>query len=265
MPKIEQMYTYFEEVIEERRRNPGQDLPSHVVNLRIDGDQLRHDELLGFCTVLLLGGIDDSTKLIATALWRLAWDFPLRYRLMYDRNIIPTTIDEFLRYYAPSTIGRLIKEEVSVGGIPMKAGQQVLLMLPVANRDPRTFPYPDTVIADRSPNKHLGFGTGVHRCLGAHILRVEVQIAIEELLTRIPEFELDRTRKAAWPLARLRGWAACRSFSSPENHCIMNPSTAAFWPGWSTRRPTEANFRNSQAVACWGRQIAQTQGLGNRF
>ena len=205
MPRIEQMYAYFEEVIEERRRNPGQDLLSRVVHSRMDGDQLRHDELLGFCTVLLLGGIDNSTKLIATALWRLAWDFPLRYRLMRDRKIIPSTIDEFLRYYAPATIGRLIKEEVSVGGVPMKAGQQVLLMLPVANRDPRTFPYPDTLIADRSPNKHLGFGTGVHRCLGAHILRVEAQIVVEEFLARIPEFELDRSRKATWAPGQVAG------------------------------------------------------------
>jgi cytochrome P450 len=69
-------------------------------------------------------------------------------------------------------------------------------MLPVANHDPRTFPYPDTLIADRSPNKHLGFGTGVHRCLGAYILRVEARIVIEEFLARIPEFELDRSRMA---------------------------------------------------------------------
>jgi cytochrome P450 len=105
-------------------------------------------------------------------------------------------IDEFLRYYAPATIERLIKEEVSVACVPLKAGHQVLRMLPVANHDPRTFPYPDTLIADRSPNKHLGFGTGVHRCLGAYILRVEARIVIEQFLARIPEFELDRSRMA---------------------------------------------------------------------
>jgi cytochrome P450 len=91
------MYASFEEVIEERRRNPGQDLLSRVVHSRIDGDELRDDELLGFRTVLLLGGVDNSTKLVATALWRLAWDFLLRFRLMDNRTIIRTTIDEFLR------------------------------------------------------------------------------------------------------------------------------------------------------------------------
>jgi cytochrome P450 len=95
MPKIKQMYAYFEAVIEERRRNPGQNLLSRIVHSRIDGDQLRDDELLGFCTVLLLGGIDNWTKLIATALWRLAWDFPLRYRLMRDRQIIPPRLMNF--------------------------------------------------------------------------------------------------------------------------------------------------------------------------
>jgi cytochrome P450 len=204
-PKIKEMYAYFEGVIEERKRNPAEDILSRVVHSRIDGDYLNHDELLGFCTVLLLGSIDNTTKLIGTALWRLAWDFELRHRLIRNPKIIPAAIDELLRYYAPACIGRLIKQEVSIGGIRMKAGQQVMLMLPVANRDPRAFPYPDTLIADRSPNKHLGFGTGIHRCLGAHILRVEAQIVIEEFLARIPLFELDRSKKAAWVPGQVAG------------------------------------------------------------
>jgi cytochrome P450 len=204
-PKIKEMYAYFEELIEERRRNPGEDILSRVVHSRIDGDYLNRDELLGFCTVLLLGSIDNTTRLIGTALWRLAWDFELRRRLICNPKIIPTTIDEFLRYYAPACVGRLIKQDVSVAAMSMKAGQQVMLMLPVANRDPRTFPYPDTLIPERSPNKHLGFGTGVHRCLGAHILRVEAQIVIEEFLTRIRSFELDATRKASWVPGQVAG------------------------------------------------------------
>ncbi len=229
--KIKTMYAYFEEVIEDRRRNPGEDVLSRVVHARIDGDYLNHDELLGFCTTLLLGGIDNTSKLIATALWRLAWDFELRHRLIRDPKIIPTTIDEFLRYYAPASVGRLIKEDVTVAGIPMKAGQNLMLLLPVANRDPRVFTYPDTLIADRSPNKHLGLGTGIHRCLGAHVLRVEAKIVIEEFLARIPEFELDRTRPSRWIAGQVAGMGTVPIVFAPGRRQKAEPinSGVATW------------------------------------
>jgi cytochrome P450 len=204
-PKIKEMYDYFENVIEDRRRNPGTDVLSRVVHAKIDGDHLNHDELIGFCTVLLLGGIDNTSKLISTALWRLSWDIELRHRLTRDRKIIPTAVDEFLRYYSPASVGRLVKQDVTFSGVPMKAGQYLMLLAPIANRDPRIFPYPDTFIADRSPNKHLGLGAAVHRCLGAHVLRVESKIVLEEFLTRIPEFELDRTKQPKWTSGQLGG------------------------------------------------------------
>ena len=114
-PKLKEMYAYFEDVIEDRRRNPGRTMfLSRVVHAKIDGDYLNHEELLGFCTVLLVGGIDNTSKLISTALWRLAWDIELRHRLNRDRKIIPTAIDEFLRYYSPASVGRLVKQDVTV-------------------------------------------------------------------------------------------------------------------------------------------------------
>jgi cytochrome P450 len=198
LPKLEEMYAYFEKAIEDRRRNPGADVLSRVVHAKIDGDSLNRDELLGFCTVLILGGIDNTSKLIASSLWRLAWDIELRRRLIRDSKAIPLAVDEFLRYYSPITVGRLVLRDVTVAGVSMKRGQYVMLMIPIANRDPRIFEYPDAFIGERSPNKHLGLGAGVHRCLGAHILRVEAKIVLEEFLTRIPEFELDRARKASW-------------------------------------------------------------------
>ena len=222
-PKIKEMYSYFEGVIDERRKNPGEDVLSRVIHSRVDGDYLNHDELLGFCTTLLLGGIDNTSKLIATALWRLAWDFELRHRLTRHPEIIPTTVDEFLRYYAPATIGRLIKQDVTVGGVAMKKGQQVMLMLPVANRDPNVFPYPDTLIADRSPNKHLGLGTGIHRCLGAHILRVEAKIVLEEFLKRIPDFELDHGKRATWVPGQVAGMGTVPIVFEPDKPLRAEP------------------------------------------
>jgi cytochrome P450 len=222
-PKIKEMYDYFEDVIEERRRNPGSDVLSRVVQAKIDGDHLNHEELIGFCTVLLLGGIDNTSKLISTSLWRLAWDIELRHRLTRDRKIIPTAIDEFLRYYSPASVGRLIKQDVTVSGVPMKAGQYLMLMAPIANRDPRIFPYPDTFIADRSPNKHLGLGAAVHRCLGAHVLRVESKIVLEEFLTRIPEFELDRRKQPRWTSGQLGGMGSVPIVFEPGERLGTEP------------------------------------------
>jgi cytochrome P450 len=129
----------------------------------------------------------------------------LRCRLRREPKTIPLAVDEFLRFYSPITIGRLVLKDTTLSGVTMKRGQYVMLMLPIGNRDPRAFPYPDTFIADRSPNKHLALGIGIHRCLGAHILRVELQVVIEEFLKRIPDFELDRSNKAVWMSAQVSG------------------------------------------------------------
>jgi cytochrome P450 len=222
-PKLKEMYAYFENVIEDRRRKPGADVLSRVVHAKIDGDSLNQEELLGFCTVLLLGGIDNTSKLIATSLWRLAWDIELRCRLTRDRKAIPLAVDEFLRYYSPITVGRLVLQDVTVAGVSMKRGQYLMLMLPIANRDPRVFPYPDTFIADRSPNKHLALGTGVHRCLGAHILRVEARIVLEEFLTRIPEFKLDPDRKPTWTSGQAGGMGRVPIVFEPGERLSADP------------------------------------------
>jgi cytochrome P450 len=204
-PKIAAMYRYFEAVIEDRRRNPGDDILSSVVHAEIDGERLSMRELLSFCVVLLLGGIDNTSKLIGTTLWRLGWDIELRNRIKADPALVPATIDEMLRFYSPATEGRTVVNPVSVAGVEMTPGQIIMLMAPIANRDSRVFPYPDTFIADRSPNKHLALSAGIHRCLGAHLLRMEAQVVINGFLARIPEYELDRTRPAKWTTGQLGG------------------------------------------------------------
>ena len=97
-------------------------------------------------------------------------------------------------------------------------------MAPIANRDPRVFQYPDTFIADRSPNKHLGLGAGVHRCLGAHVLRVEAKIVLEEFLTRIPEFELDRTKVPKWTSGQEAGMGSVPIVFEPGERLSEEPA-----------------------------------------
>ncbi|MGQ0700485.1 MAG: cytochrome P450 [Panacagrimonas sp.] len=205
LPKIAQMYEYFERNIARRQKEPGTDILSQVINTEIDGERLSQKELLGFSTVLLIGGIENSAKLIGTALWRLGWDVELRRRLVRSPEKMNTAVDEFLRYYTPAPIGRTVKREVTIGGRTMKPGQQVMIMLPVANRDPRTFPHPDVFILDRARNTHLALGTGLHVCLGQHLIRMEARVVLNEFLSRIPEYSIDMSAPRFWTKGQVQG------------------------------------------------------------
>jgi cytochrome P450 len=138
-------------------------------------------------------------------LWRLANDPALRRHLIANPDKIPMAVDELLRYYTPALIGRLALRDVQVNDVTIKAGQQVMLWLPVANRDRRVFPDADTFIADRTPNRHLGLGNGIHRCLGAHLIRVEGHVTFREFLKRIPDFEIDPDKPIKWQAGQVSG------------------------------------------------------------
>ncbi len=197
-PQIDEMYAYFEDTIAARQRAGGDDLLSQVINSEVDGKRFSHQELLGFCTVLMLGGIDNTKNLLGTLLWRLAWDIDLRTRLVRDPSLIPKAVQEALRYYSPAFTARLVLEDTELCGVHMRKDQMVLLCNPIANRDPRVFEYPDSFILERSPNRHVGLGLGIHRCLGAHLLALEARVVIEEFLRRLPHYELDRDRECRW-------------------------------------------------------------------
>lgn len=201
-----EMVSHAQELIVERRKNPGNDVFSLVIQSEVDGERLSDEDLIGFFTVLLIGGIDNTARFLSTTLWRLAWDVELRRRLIAKPELVPTAVDELLRYYSPALLGRDVTEKVTVGGVTMEPGQTALLWLPVANRDRRAFPNADALVPDRTPNRHLGLGNGIHRCLGAHLLRVEGRVAITEFLKRIPEFELDSNDKTEWTMGQVSGF-----------------------------------------------------------
>lgn len=201
------MHQYFTTVLKERKANPGDDVLSLVIRSELDGERLTDEELLGFFIVLLIGRIENTARLVNNTLWRLAWDVELRRRLIAHPELIPSAVDELLRYYTPAPVGRLVLTDVTVGGVDMQEGQIALTHLPVANRDPRQFPYPDVLIPERTPNRHIALGTGIHRCLGIHLLRVEAAGVITEFLARIPDFELDPARPAVWSAGQVAGMA----------------------------------------------------------
>ena len=126
-------------------------------------------------------------------------------RLVAEPALIPTAVEEFLRAYAPVTMARQVVNEIEVGGCPMQAGKLVMLSFPAANRDPRAFTDADRVIIDRPDNRHAAFGLGIHRCIGSNLARMEITVALEEWLRRIPEFRLADPASVSWSSGPVRG------------------------------------------------------------
>ena len=140
--------------------------------------------------LLLIAGIDTTWSAIGAALWHLAKTPGDRERLVAEPGLMPTAIEEFLRAYAPVTMARLVKEDMHWHGVDMKADDWILLSFPAANRDPVQFGQASEVVIDREVNRHAAFGLGIHRCLGSHLARMELRVALEEWHRRIPEYEL---------------------------------------------------------------------------
>ena len=204
-PTVKEMGEYWLGLIAERRRDPGEGLIDAMIAADSDGRALSDEELLEFCTVLLLGGFDNTLRFLANAIYRLAKDKELRNRLVADPSLIPSAISEFMRLDAPACIFRLVKNSVEIGGITMRAGEIVGLIYPICNRDPRQFRDPDQFVIGRSPNRHLTFGTGVHHCLGAFLAHVEGVGMLEQFLKRYPDFDLDPEKTSRWGIGQVSG------------------------------------------------------------
>ncbi len=190
--------------MEARRKQPGNDLISYLVQQTYpDGSPFKDNHVLGSVRLLLVAGIDTTWSGIGSCIWHLATHPEDRRRLVADASLMPTAIEEFLRAYAPVTMAREIKQETGINGCTFKAGEMVMLSFPAANRDPEMFPDADKVIIDRKENRHAAFGLGIHRCIGSNLARMELTVAVEELLKRIPEFGLDGEVK--WSEGTVRG------------------------------------------------------------
>jgi cytochrome P450 len=204
MRALTEMTDYFRSFMVERRARPGQDLISYLVQQRYeDGRQLTDNHVLGSVRLLMLAGIDTTWSAIGACVWHLAKTPADRRRLAAEPELMPTAIEEFLRAYAPVTMAREVMAETEIGGCPFKPGQMVLLSFPAANRDPAMFPDADKVVIDRKENRHAAFGLGIHRCIGSNLARMELTVAVEELLRRVPEFSL--AGPVTWSEGTVRG------------------------------------------------------------
>jgi hypothetical protein len=185
------IYQEFAALLEERRRERRDDLMSALIDAQLDGRRLTQEELLGFCFVLIVAGNDTTTNLIANGAVLLARHPEQRELLVRDPGRIPRAVEEMVRYETPSqALPRVVRREVRLHGVRIPAGVEVQLVWGAANRDEREFEDPDRFDVSREMKRHLGFGHGIHFCLGANLARLEARVAFEELLARIPDYEL---------------------------------------------------------------------------
>jgi cytochrome P450 len=189
---VESFRAFLLSKIVERRANPTDtDLVSAILRHEVAGRTFTENECLGLMWSAAGGAIDTTKHAICHATRELYRHKDVRQKLNHDRKLVPLAVEESLRLNASAFMdSRYIAKDVTVSGTEMKAGGRVLLVFGWANRDPAVFPSPDEMRLDRSTNKHLTFGNGLHMCVGMHLARLEIKIAIEELLARIPNYEL---------------------------------------------------------------------------
>ncbi len=196
---------FFVEQIADRQENPGDDLISFLLAAELDGEPVPMPVIRGNVGLMLIAGIDTTWSSIGSALLHLATHPEDRQRLVDEPELIPTAIEEFLRAYSPVTMARVATRDTMLGDREVKAGERVMLTFPAANRDPAMFENPEEVIIDREHNRHIAFGSGIHRCAGSNLARMEMQVAIEEFLKMIPEFEIADADAVTWAGGQVRG------------------------------------------------------------
>jgi cytochrome P450 len=182
---------YFVTALEEKVKNPDDRLLTRIGNGEVDGRPLTQAEKLGMCHLLLLGGLDTVTATLDCMIVYLAQHPDRRQAVVDNPQLMDPAIEEMLRQQTPvMMIPRIIAQDCELGGVKMTAGDGATLMIGAANADEAEFANSGEVILDRESNRHLAFGGGPHRCLGSHLARMELKVALEEFHKRIPEYNI---------------------------------------------------------------------------
>ena len=196
---LREMFGYFARLVTARRQAPQDDLLSGLTAAELDGEALTDEEILYFCYLLILAGNETTRNAISGGMLALCEHPVERARLAADAALLPTAVEEILRWTSPVMhMARVVTRDTVLHGQPIRAGERVLLWYPSANRDAAVFPDADRFDVGRTPNEHIAFGLGEHFCLGAGLARQELRVMVETLLARLPDLAL------AGPVERLR-------------------------------------------------------------
>ena len=187
----ESIYAYFEELIDGRAKDLRDDFLSHFLQAEVEGERLTHEEILDICVLFLIAGLDTVTASLDCFFGNLAQQPDARRRIVDEPDTIPAMVEEMLRWETPVRgAARLAATDAEVQGFAVHEGEGVMALLGAANVDADEFPRADELVWDREVNRHLAFGGGIHRCLGSHLARLELRVALREWHRRIPDYAI---------------------------------------------------------------------------
>lgn len=188
---VQSIYDYFNEVLDQREKEPRDDLLSGFISAEVDGETLTREDILDICFLLMIAGLDTVSASLDCFFHYLAEHPHERARLVADPDLSPQVVEELLRWESPvQLVTRVATQETELLGCPVHAGDLVFPFLGAANIDSADFPNPNEVIWGRKANRHLAFGGGVHRCLGSNLARLELRIALRVWHSRIPHYRV---------------------------------------------------------------------------
>ena len=197
---VRETIDYLRAFIAEQQANPGDGLVAKIVRSQVAGRPITDDEIMGTVFFLWLGGVDTVASTLSFIIRRLAIDSTKQQQLRENREMIPEAVEEFLRIHPLVNSQRLVKRDFELHGQTIKAGDWIACFVTAGNFDPAEFDNPREVQLDRQPNRHFSFSGGPHRCLGSHLARRELRIALGEWLRRVPPFRLaDDSQRLAHP------------------------------------------------------------------
>ena len=185
------LQAYLSGVHEDRKAHRRDDIISLLLDSEVDGEKLTDDELLDITYLLFIAGLDTVTSELGLQFLYLSTHPEVRDQIVNTPEIIPQAVEELLRFESLVLTGRTVTKDLEFHGVRMKEGDRLIINSVAANRDPAQFPDPDTVVLDRTPNRHLAFAAGPHRCVGSHLARLELTIVLERMHARIPTYRLE--------------------------------------------------------------------------